>query len=496
MTSLHHNGLVGTKGAGTGRRIVRWVTGVLVLALVAAGAAAWRLDLVEPWYDHFFEDDPAAPVAEGPEDVPPPPGLDLPDVPEAAPVAAELPTAGRAARAKVEAALAPYLADGDLGPHVLAAVDDLATGRPLARVGAGAAIPASTTKLLTGVAALQALGPERTFSTRVVAGGKGRVVLVGGGDPFLMAEPVDEDGPSYPERADILTLARQTATALRQEGRKRVRVGFDDSLFTGPGFNPAWPAAYADEGDIVSPITALWVDQGREPDSFRRVEDPSLYAAQVFAAALLEAGIKVVGDPARGVAGGSGREIASVTSAPVREIVARLLEVSDNEASEVLAHHVGLAVTGTGSFEAGVEGTLRTLAEVGVPRQGIVIHDGSGLSRRNRIAPTALLAVLRAAATGDPSLRTVIEALPVAGFTGSLTDRFAETSPEARGLVRAKTGTLTAVSSLAGVVVDQQGHQMAFVLMADRVRKPRETAAENALDDAAAALAACACGKP
>ena len=293
----------------------------------------------------------------------------------------------------------------------------------------------------------------------------------------------------------IRDSAQQTAAVLRQEGRRRVRLGFDDSLFTGPGFNPAWPAAYAEEGDIVSPITALWVDQGREPDSFRRVEDPSLYAAQVFAAALVRAGIEVVGDPARGVAGGSGREIAAVTSAPVREIVARLLEVSDNEASEVLAHHVGLAVTGTGSFESGVTGTLHTLETLGVPRAGIEIHDGSGLSRQNRITPTALLAVLRAAATGAPELRTVIEGLPVAGFTGSLADRFAGALPAARGLVRAQTGTLTAVSSLAGVVVDQQGHQMVFVLMADRVRKPKETAAETTLDAAAAALAACVCGK-
>jgi D-alanyl-D-alanine carboxypeptidase/D-alanyl-D-alanine-endopeptidase (penicillin-binding protein 4) len=473
---------------------VRWVTGVLVLALVVAGVAAWRLDLVEPWYDHFLGDEPAAPIAESPAEVPPPPGLDLPAVPEMEPVALELASSGRPAPRKVEAALAPYLADADLGPHVLAAVDDLATGRPLARIGDGAAIPASTTKLLTGLAALEVLGPERTFTTRVVSGGKGRVVLVGGGDPFLLSEPVDEEGPSYPARADIVTLAQQTAAALRQQGRQRVRLGFDDSLFVEPGFNPAWPAAYAEEGDIVSPITALWVDQGREPDSFVRVADPSLYAAQVFAAALVEAGITVVGDPTSGVAGG-GPEIAAVTSAPVREIVDRMLEVSDNEAAEVLAHHVGLAVSGTGSFEAGVTGTLRTLRALGVPREGIEIYDGSGLSRDNRITPDALLAVLRAAATGGPALRTVIEALPVAGFTGSLTDRFDGAFPETRGLVRAKTGTLTAVSSLAGVVVDQQGHQMVFVLMADRISKPLETAAENALDDAAAALAACSCGR-
>jgi D-alanyl-D-alanine carboxypeptidase/D-alanyl-D-alanine-endopeptidase (penicillin-binding protein 4) len=281
---------------------------------------------------------------------------------------------------------------------------------------------------------------------------------------------------------------------LGRQGRGRVTLGFDDSLFAAPELNPAWPDSYAVE-NVVSPITALWVDQGREPGSSSRVEDPSLSAAQVFATALVAEGIEVVGDPTYGIAAGTGRELAAVTSAPVREIVERALEVSDNEASEVLAHHIGLAVRGTGSFTDGVTGTMSTLRALGVPTRGIEIYDGSGLSRKNRITPDALLAVLRAAATGGPALHTVIDALPVAGFTGSLTDRFDEEFPEARGLVRAKTGTLTAVSSLAGVVVDRQGHQMVFVLIADRIRKPRETAAENALDSAAAALAACSCGR-
>jgi D-alanyl-D-alanine carboxypeptidase/D-alanyl-D-alanine-endopeptidase (penicillin-binding protein 4) len=477
---------------------VRWLTrglaGLLVLTLVVAGIAAWRLDLIGPWYDHFFDDPPAAqPGPQGPAEVPPPPGLDLPAIPVVEPLAAELPAAGRVSPVKVQQALATYLADPDLGPHVVAAVSDLTTGRVLARIGSGAAIPASTTKVLTGVAAMEALGPETTFTTRVVTGGKGRIVLVGGGDPFLMSAPVDEDGPSYPVRADIVTLAQETATALRAQGRKRVSLGYDDSLFSGPGFNPAWPASYVDE-DVVSPITALWVDEGREPDSFRRVADPSLYATQVFAAALLVEGITVVGDPTRGIAKG-GAELASVSSAPLREIVERVLEVSDNEAAEVLAHHVGLAVRDTASFADGVDGVLRTLRGLGVPLDGIEIHDGSGLSRENRITPEALVAVLRAAAN-DPTLRGVIASLPVSGFTGSLTDRFDGPHPEARGLVRAKTGTLTAVSSLAGIVVDQQGHELVFVLMADDIEKPREEDAEDALDDAAASLAACFCGKP
>ena len=425
--------------------------------------------------------------------MPPPPGLDLPAVETVEPLAAELPDAGRVSPVKVQQAIATYLADADLGPHVVAAVSDLTTGRVLARVGSGSAIPASTTKLLTSVAAMKALGPATTFTTRVVAGGKGRIVLVGGGDPFLMSEPVGDDGPSYPQRADIVTLAKETATALRAQGRKRVSLGYDDSLFSGPGFNPAWPQSYVDE-DVVSPITSLWVDEGREPDSFRRVADPSLHATQVFAAALTDEGIVVVGDPERGVAGGGGREVASVSSAPLREIVERVLEVSDNEAAEVLAHHVGLAVRGTGSFTDGVEGVQRTLRGLGVPADGIEVYDGSGLSRDNRITPEALVAVLRAAAT-DPTLRGVIASLPVSGFTGSLTDRFDGPFPEARGLVRAKTGTLTAVSSLAGIVVDQQGHELVFVLMADDIEKPEEEDAEDALDNAAASLAACFCGK-
>ena len=477
------------------RRLSQFLAWFLVLALVAAGVAAWRLDLVVPWYDHFFEDEPAAqPIAQSPAEVPPPPGLDLPAIPVVEPLAVPLPDAGRVSPVKVQQALATYLADADLGPHVVAAVSDLATGRVLARIGTGSAIPASTTKLLTALAATQALGPERTFTTRVVSGGKGRIVLVGGGDPFLMSAPVGEDGPSYPARADMVTLAKQTAAALAAQGRKRVLLGYDDSLFAGPTFNPAWPPSYVAE-DVVSPITALWVDEGREPDSFRRVADPSLYATQVFTAALAAEGIEVTGDPVRGVAGGAGREIASVSSAPLREIVERVLEVSDNEAAEVLAHQVGLEVRGTASFSDGVAGVLRTLRGLGVPTSGIEIYDGSGLSRENRIAPEALAAVVRAAATGDPALHGVMASLPVSGFTGSLTDRFDGVYPEARGLVRAKTGTLTAVSSLAGIAVDQQGHELVFVLMADRIEKPLEESAEDALDNAAAALGGCVCGK-
>jgi D-alanyl-D-alanine carboxypeptidase/D-alanyl-D-alanine-endopeptidase (penicillin-binding protein 4) len=337
---------------------------------------------------------------------------------------------------------------------------------------------------------LSVLGPETRFATRVVTGGKGRIVLVGGGDPFLASEPQPS---AHPERADVETLAAQTAAALSQQGRTKVRLGYDDSLFSEPSSNPAWPAHYLPE-HVVSRITALWVDEGRPAVGSGRVDDPSLYAAQTFAAALATQGIRVVGAPTHGVAS-AGRELARVESAPLREIVARVLEVSDNEAAEVLSHQVGVAVTGSGTFADGAAAVTQTLASLGVPTDGVSIHDGSGLSRENLIPALALVGVLRVVVDpAHPELNAVATGLPVAGFTGSLTNRFDQPFPDSRGLVRAKTGTLSNVSSLAGIAVDQDGHQMLFALIADRIKKPDETKAQKALDAAAGALGACHCG--
>ena len=74
-----------------------------------------------------------------------------------------------------------------------------------------------------------------------------------------------------------------------------------------------------------------------------------------------------------------------------------MLDVSDNEAAEVLARHVGLAVSGEGSFEAGAAAVLQTLRGLGVAVDGARVYDGSGLSRDNRLDPDTLLDVLRVA---------------------------------------------------------------------------------------------------
>jgi D-alanyl-D-alanine carboxypeptidase/D-alanyl-D-alanine-endopeptidase (penicillin-binding protein 4) len=121
--------------------------------------------------------------------------------------------------------------------------------------------------------------------------------------------------------------------------------------------------------------------------------------------------------------------------------------------------------------------------------------DGSGLSYENTVTVEAVLDLLLAAAEPRrPDLRPLLSELPVAGFTGSLTNRFrARSADDGRGLIRAKTGTLSGVHALAGVVVSRDGTLLGFTLLADGVRLPAAERAERALDRAAAALATCGC---
>ena len=120
----------------------------------------------------------------------------------------------------------------------------------------------------------------------------------------------------------------------------------------------------------------------------------------------------------------------------------------------MLAHHVGLATVGGGSFAGGRRGVRQTLAELGVDsRPATGGTTAAGCRGDNRLAPATLLAVLRVAAAAEhPELRAVLTGLPVAGFTGSLEYRFDDAAARRRGRVRAKTGTLTGHQRLAGIV--------------------------------------------
>ncbi len=396
--------------------------------------------------------------------------------------------------AAVRRAVAPVLHDPRLGRRVAVQVTQMSDGGTVYSSGPQRVTPASTMKLLTTTAALQELGADHRFTTRSVARPTGHtVVLVGGGDPLLTRGP-DQPGDSYPARADLRTLARSTAVALKQGGRTRVRLGYDTSLFSGPAVDPHWPRSYVAEG-VVSPIASLWVDEGRRsPGSPAVYRDPAAAAAAVFAEQLRASGITVTGAPARTASPAGAVELASVSGAPLAQVVQHVLETSDNEGAEVLARQVAVARGLPGSFTGGVSAVREVLTGLGVSSIGDVMYDGSGLSRQDRLRPETLMSVLlTASADRHPALRPVVTGLPVAGFTGSLAYRFSTGDAAGLGRVRAKTGTLTGVHGLAGTLTSRDGAVMAFVAVADRVRPVDTLAARAALDRLAAALAGCRC---
>ena len=476
-------------GRHAGRLLRRLTASLVVLVLVLAGGAYW-FDVGPRWFGFDYP----SPVEE-PAEVAPPAGLTLPSAARA-PAVAEPETEAAADPDAVRRAVTRLLRAKMLGPEVAVAVMDLSDGEVVHRAGPARVVPASTMKLLTATAVLERLGGDHRFRTSVVTGaGRRGIVLVGGGDPFLARKPVGSDESAYPARADIATLARGTARALHDLGRAKVRLGYDASLFSGPSVSPDWQASYVPD-NVVSPISALWVDEGRRADSYLRSDDPAAAAAQAFAAALERRGIRVKGTPRPERADPEATELAAVESAPLAQIVQRVLEVSDNEGAEVLARQVAVAAGAPASFQGAAQAVEATLAELGIPTGRDRILDGSGLSRADRLRPETLLRVIRTVAGPDhPGLRTVLSSMPVAGFTGSLTSRFDTGAPAGLGAVHAKTGTLTeaGVHGLAGTVTTVDDAVLAFVVIADKVPVPKALDARQRIDEVAAALAACSC---
>jgi D-alanyl-D-alanine carboxypeptidase/D-alanyl-D-alanine-endopeptidase (penicillin-binding protein 4) len=421
---------------------------------------------------------PGATYTRAAGDVLPPVGVDAP-VPDPARLAERL---------------GPLLAAPGLGRSVSAVVLDGLTGtRLLDDAGEVPREPASVAKLLTGAAALGRLGPEATVPTRVVSGlSPDEVVLVGGGDVLLAAErgnPLSANG-----RAGLGDLAEQTATALREQGRATVAVRVDDSLFAGPRMGPGWTQADITAG-FVAPVSAIAVNAGRTTAAryAPRVEDTAIAAAEAFSAQLRARGIHTVGEPARALAPAHTEQLGEVASAPVADVVGYMLAASDNNGAEALARLVARDMGRGTTFADAARAVLDEVGMLGVPTSGATLADGSGLSDGSRLPATLLADVLALAASDKhPELRPLLTGLPVAGLTGTLGQRFAgQDAGHGLGVVRAKTGSLNGVTSLAGAVRDADGRLLVFAVLADAV--PGTEPARAAIDHVAAALASCGC---
>ncbi|MFC8733640.1 D-alanyl-D-alanine carboxypeptidase/D-alanyl-D-alanine-endopeptidase [Luteimicrobium sp. NPDC057192] len=429
-----------------------------------------------------------------PEPTPPPPFPTAPGAsalarPAAAPGLSQ--DAPAASSASVAAATSALVHGGQMGSHVGVQVVDRLTGDVLAASGAtDTYVPASTQKLLTGVAALTELDPSSTLPTTVVQGSGSTIVLVGGGDQLLAAGK--GSASKVDGRAGIGDLAAQVADALELQGRTSVRLLLDDTLFTGPSASPTWDPGFLSEG-YVAHISAVAVDEGRRTDDeyAQRYDDPAMNAADVLAAALKKQGITVTG-VARGDAPANGAELGRVESAPVRDVVGYALEMSDNTITEGLGRLVADAGGLPASFDGATKAVLASVARLGVDLDGARLADCSGLGKGSRLSPRQLAALLGLITSDDhPELTGIVSMLPISGLRGTLDDRFL--SGDARGMVRAKTGSLNGVTSLAGTLVTHDRRELLFVVMADKTGAAGQWGPRAALDAFVSKLASCGC---
>ncbi|MGH3911655.1 MAG: D-alanyl-D-alanine carboxypeptidase/D-alanyl-D-alanine endopeptidase [Pseudonocardiaceae bacterium] len=393
--------------------------------------------------------------------------------------------------AGVGAVLDPLVAPGGLG-RLSGQVVDPSTATVLWQTDpATPLVPGSTAKLLTASAALLTLDHQATLRTTVLAGAEpGTVVLVGGGDPTLSTAAAG--APSgYPDAARLDDLVAQIRAAASGPVQ---RVLVDVGRYTGGGLAPGWSPGDVADG-FVAPIVPVMLDGGRADPG----EAVSPRAAMPATDAAAELARRLGADPAAVAVGSAppgAAVLGAVSSPPVEDLVATVLSTSDNVLAEALAREVAHATGAETSFAGASRAVLQVLGEHGFDVTGVALADGSGLSVQNAVPARLLTDLLGTAAAPDESqqrtaaLRPLLVGLPVAGGSGTLADRYGGSATDGRGWVRAKTGTLTGVNSLAGTVLDAEGRVLVFALLSNG---PDPAGVRPRLDALAGALRSCGC---
>ena len=340
----------------------------------------------------------------------------------------------------------------------LAVVD--ARGRTLfANRAASAVAPASTQKLIVAAAALAALGPNYRFRTVFTADNpvddgvvRGNIWLAGSGDPSLQA-------------ADV----RNGIAVLSRAGLRDVtgRVAVDATALRGPGLNPNWTAFDAGE-DYAAPTSALSLDgdtieshvleNGSELPVWTPMTDVATYVAAQARQMFAQRGIAVASPPLVGAAPLDSVVLWNHRSAPLRALETHMLFVSDNHYAEQLLRAVGSRAMDDPDDAGGIAAERRFLQVANIPTPGLRLLDGSGLSHGNRVAAMTLAHLLAA------QEKELYPLLPRGGRDGTLSDYQFTT---ALGRVRAKSGHLATVASLAGYATTMHHGRVAFAFLID-----------------------------
>jgi serine-type D-Ala-D-Ala carboxypeptidase/endopeptidase (penicillin-binding protein 4) len=387
--------------------------------------------------------------------------------------------------------------------------------------------PASTMKLFTSGVALARLGPEYRFSTRVLLQGTlqqqgdldGDLVLQGGGDPVLetpdlerLADAVRDSGLRrvrgdlladdyryddqrlgfgwgagdepfyYSAQISALSVNRNVVRVDARPGaaagdpvRVAVRpvpeyVVVETSARTAPaGAENTLRITRARARNVILVRGELPLDADALLDRPVTVEEPPLYTAALFRRLLRERGVRIDGGDRRAPVPVGSRELAVHTSPTLAEMLPLLNKPSDNLMAEMLLKEVGFAAKAAGTSAAGSAVLVEWLGEIGIDTGGLRLNDGSGLTRLSLLTARALTDLLLHA-NQAPWREVFLASLPIAGVDGTLRNRLAETA--AAGNVRAKTGSLTHVTSLGGYVTTAAGERLLFGILINNFPGP------------------------
>jgi D-alanyl-D-alanine carboxypeptidase/D-alanyl-D-alanine-endopeptidase (penicillin-binding protein 4) len=321
-------------------------------------------------------------------------------------------------------------------------------------------VPASTLKLLTATAALDVMGPDFKYETHVVAAAKPRdgtlerAWLVGAGDPMITTpEAADQLAADPLTKGDAITPLVKLADDIVAAGVRAIPGGVvaDDSRYDTTRYLSVWPTSYRADREI-GPIGALTVNDGfGGPAGAGAATDPTINAADQLARLLILRGVSV-GPSTRGTAPKDSTTIATLESPPLHDIVTAFLASSDNLTAEMLAREIAARSDQPATTANGTAAITAKLGNLGLPTEGLVMVDGSGLARQDRATCALLVATLNLAST--PKFATLRDSLAVAGERGTLATRLQGTPLQ--GKLVAKTGSLSGVSGLAGYVSVKQ----------------------------------------
>ena len=414
----------------------------------------------------------------------------------------------------------PLLTSSNVGMKVVS----LTTGEVLYEKNAEKLYhPASTMKLITAATALVKLGPNYRFRTTLYTDrleGRqvlGNIYLKGGGDPVFDSDDLEkmverlvemdvkdlqgdivvdetyfdavrrgkgwmwDDGPigGYFSHLSALTINHNGVHLRIAPGTKvgdPVRVHLDPPTQYMKTVNEATTVGASEEVRVrvqrkngSAEENVLMINGAMaigQTEINRRVDilDPALYCGTLLREMLAERGVILGGTARYGAVPEEAVEISQHISPPLSRILREMNKPSDNLIAELLLKTIGAELRGTpGTARKGLGAISNLLGEIGVDRGYYTFADGSGVSRYNLVTASLLTDLLVYMFHNFTVMPEYLASLPVGGVDGTLTRRMRGMSTE--GVLRAKTGTLRGITTLAGYTVTADGETVAFSIL-------------------------------